>query len=357
MSLHNYIGIYKPDDGTWGISDQYVILDSWEKIEDSDISSGQLKFSFGLKQPTAKSILGVNADLSNVIEAQIGTFYLPSIPILPYILNDNADELGNPLPVPDPNRPRMSMNVAVPEQVTLIGSSQSMACFSGRLGIEMQELNTQSIIGLNGTRYHFEMEAELAPLLNNVIVSPISTCWSKFIFTEPITSIPKLTINIKNPDEGIFLPPDVLYNVTPFIAANSTGQPVISFRITKQNHNILVNDRIFIRFVDFTNGESDPLFKKVDKETNKIEGFLVGMDGTTVIDKNYIMSSTIEETTIRTNPEINIWDIVQTNPTKYYIGKVLSSATRVNICIAKNRIRIPIRFRKVVTKLTNYKSA
>ena len=82
------------------------------------------------------------------------------------------------------------------------------------------------------------------------------------------------------------------------------------------------------------------------------------MEGTIVSNANYIMESAITPTLIRTNPEINLYDIVNTvyktvpdpnNPNnliqvpKYGIGTNLVSSTRVNIGIAKNRIRIPLK--------------
>jgi hypothetical protein len=101
------------------------------------------------------------------------------------------------------------------------------------------------------------------------------------------------------------------------------------------------------------------------------------MEGTIVSDPNYIMDSVITPTLIRTNPEINLYDIVNTvyktvpdpnspdpnNPNyiqvpKYGIGTNLISSTRVNIGIAKNRIRIPLKVRKIIKgRMTNYKGA
>jgi hypothetical protein len=355
--LVNAPGFNAPEFGTWGVSDQYVVLDSFEKVENSEISKGELIFNFGVKQPTANQIIGINAELANIIEVEISPFYLPSIPLLPYITNDAEDDTMTPLIVPDPTLPRLSINTAPPEQITLIGSSQSMACFGGRLAVEFKDCDTQSIIGLNGTRFHFEMQAELSTFLNNVIVTPVKSAWDRFVFTEPHSSLTKLTVNIKNPDDGIFLPPDVLYNVDPIISQNSSGQPVLAFRITRQNHDILTNDRIFIRYIDLTNGMNDPIFRNIDKWLNSVDGHLVGMEGTTVVDKNYLASNQVVTTEIRLNPDLNLYDVTQSNPARYSVGTVLSSASRVNICIAKNRIRIPLRFRKVLNKFTNYKSA
>lgn len=342
----------------WGVSDQYIVLDSFEKVENSNISNGELVFNFGFQRPTASNTIGINGTLNNVIEFQIGAFYIPSVPLLPFITNDNQDTNFTPLEVPNKQLPRLTINTGTPEVYNAIGSNQSMACYGGRLAVEFKGENAQGIIGLNGSKFHFEMQANLSFTLTNVIVTPLPHGWDKFSFTQPIRDISRMTVVIKNPDDGIFLPPDVLYGVVPFIDQNGIGQPVLAFRVSRQNHDILVNDRIIIRSVNFSGGENDPIFKLVDEWVNNIDGHLVGQQGTSVIDPNYLMKSEVVETTIRMNPDVNLYDIVQSNPTRYYVGKVLSSSTRINICIAKNRIRIPLKLRKIVLgQQTNFKSA
>ena len=261
----------------WGVSDQYVILDTFEKLEDSNTSNGELKFNFGFQQPTYNNIIGINGTLTKIIEVQIASFYLPSVPLLPYITNDAYNINGVPVYPPNSSLPRLTTNTAKPEVYNAIGTSQSMACFGGRLGIEFKEMNAQSNIALAGTRFHFEMQANLAFTATNVIVSPLAHGFDKVFFTDPIRSLTNLTVNIKNPDDGIFLPPDVLYNVSAFIDRNSNGYPVLAFRIVNQNHDILVNDRIYFLSTDFSDGENDISWKNIDIFMNSLEGMLVGM--------------------------------------------------------------------------------
>jgi hypothetical protein len=376
--MSNSSGSNKPPIENWGISDEYLILDSFEKLESSNTRQGEMVFNLGIKYPTSNQVTGINNDLTNIIEFEIGSFYMPPIPLLPYITNDNVDPVTLVLgPVPDRTLPRLIINTSdIVQTGNNFGQANSMACYGGRLGIEIKESNDQSIIGLSGTRMHFEMQGKVSEYGNNIVANPLSTPWGKYTFTEPILNLSKLTVTIKNPDVGIFLAPDVLYNVTPTIVASNKGYPILAFRITKQNHNIAVGDRIVIRTTDFTHGEGE-YFKYIDKYINKAEGHIVGMEGTIVSDPNYIMDSVITPTLIRTNPEINLYDIVNTvyktvpdpnspdpnNPNyiqvpKYGIGTNLISSTRVNIGIAKNRIRIPLKVRKIIKgRMTNYKGA
>lgn len=343
--------------GEWGISDQYIVLDSFEKLENSNTKKGELKFNLTTGRTTGNQKIGVSSDLFKIIEVQIGEFYLPTIPKLPYVTNHAEDSFNIPITVPNLNMPRLSINNAIPQENTsLVGSSQSMACFGGRMSVEFSETKDQSIFGINNNRFHFELQAEPSNYLNNVKIYPIPD-WNIFYFTKPINNLDSLTVNIRSPDTGIFLPPDVLYNVEVFISQNGSGQPVIAFSVSKQNHDIVVNDRVFIRSIDLTNGENDPLFSRYDEWLNDESGHLVGIDGTTSTSADHIMDTSIYPTIIRLNPDPNLYDIVQSNPSRYYIGKVLKSATRVNLAIAKNRIRIPLRFRKVLSEVTNFKDA
>jgi hypothetical protein len=344
----------KPDT-PWGISDVYVVLDSFEKIETSNTRNGELKFNLGSSRYTQNQVIGMSGDLYRIIDAKIGAFTMPVAPKLPYITNDNVDQYGVPQAVPNSDLPRLTENGAPPEDNTnLTGSSQSTVAFGGRLSLEMVETNAQSIIGLNNTNFHFELVATNATYLNQIEVEPIRG-WETFEFTKPINSLTNLTVNIRNPDTGVFLSPDVLYNVEPFITENTAGIPVLAFRVKRQNHNLTISDQVYIRYTDFTNGESDTIFQKYDKWINDTRGHLIGI-GTTSSSGDTIMDTIPSETVIRLNPDLNLYDIVQSNPTKYYVGKVLTSATKINIAIAKNRIRIPIRFRRILNEITNYKN-
>lgn len=341
----------------WGISDQYFMLDSWAKLESSDISNGELSFNLALQTGTEVGVVGIEDLLEDVIEMELYSFGLPSVPLLPFITNDIADNVnGTPNIVPNTQLPRLTTNTSVPEVINTIGSAQSMACFGGVLSIGIRELDPQSTIGFQNVRYHWLCQTELSSFLTNVQVVPLLGR-EIFTFTKPIRDVSKMTVLIRNPDTGIMLLPDVLYGVTPRIVLNSNHDPVLEFYVPNQNHNILAGDRIFFDSIDLTNGESDPLFDVIDRWINKKSGHLVGLEGSTSIDPNFLTSGTIVPSTIRLNPDINLKDLAYINPDKYSAGTVLTSATRVNILIAKNRVQMPIRMRKVVPYRTNFKEA
>ena len=333
-------------DDNWGISDQYFVLDSWAKIESSNITTGELKFNTALQSAT-----------------ELYQFFLPSVPLLPYITNDNANNPdGTPRPVPDSQLPRLTINSSTPAVIDTIGSAQSMACFGGLVSIDIVELESQSTIGLNNAKYHWLCQTELSSFLTNVVVNPLLGR-EIFSFTKPIRDVTNMTVRLRNPDTGIMLLPDVLYGVTARIARNSSNEPVIEFYISTQNHNIIAGDRIFIDSINLSNGMGDPLFLKIDQYLNRPEGHLVGIEGSTSIDPNYLITGQLVKSSIRLNPDINLKDLAYINPNKYsppaqgQEGIPLVSATRINILIAKNRIMLPLRMRKILPYKTNYKSA
>lgn len=341
----------------WGISDQYIILDSFQKSETSDISNGELRFNLAVQGGGIGEVVGINDQLNDIIEMEIFKFFLPSVPLLPFRSNDIADVNGIPQQLPDSQLPRLTVNTEVPEVINTIGSAQSMACFGGKLALLIRELDAQSTVGLNGVRFHWELETELSAFLTNVSVVP-SIGREIFTFTRPIRDVSGMTLILRNPDVPIMLTPDVLYGVTPRIATNAdTNEPVLEFYIADQNHDILAGDRIFIATSNIADGESDPLWIKYDRWLNDPNGHLVGIDGSTSVDPNLLQLGVVTPSTIRLNPDLNLKDIVYSNDTKYTVGMELKSFSRINIYLAKNRIRIPIRMRKVVPYTTNYKEA
>lgn len=341
----------------WGISDQYIILDSFQKLETSDISNGELKFNLAVQGGGIGEVVGINDQLNDIIEMEVFKFFLPSVPLLPFRVNDIADVNGVPQQLPDSQLPRLTVNTEVPEVINTIGSAQSMACFGGKLALLIRELDAQSTVGLNGVRFHWELETELSAFLTNVSVVP-SIGREIFTFTRPIRDVSGMTLILRNPDVPIMLTPDVLYGVIPRIATNAdTNEPVLEFYIAGQNHDILAGDRIYISTSNIADGESDPLWIKYDRWLNDPYGHLVGIDGSTSVDPNLLQLGVITPSTIRLNPDLNLKDIVYSNDTKYTVGMELKSFSRINIYIAKNRIRIPIRMRKIVPYRTNYKEA
>jgi hypothetical protein len=111
--MSNSSGSNKPPIENWGISDEYLILDSFEKLESSNTRQGEMVFNLGIKYPTSNQVTGINNDLTNIIEFEIGSFYMPPIPLLPYITNDNVDPVTLVLgPVPDRTLPRLIINTS-----------------------------------------------------------------------------------------------------------------------------------------------------------------------------------------------------------------------------------------------------
>lgn len=86
-------------DATYGISDQYMTLDSFEMIEESRPQKGVLKWNFMVQGVTGNQRIGVKDKMDTIIEMQIGCFCIPQPLPVPYVVNpsDGASTLALPV--------------------------------------------------------------------------------------------------------------------------------------------------------------------------------------------------------------------------------------------------------------------
>ena len=297
---------------TWGISDQYVILDSFQKTEDSNTKQGELNFNFMIQGVTANQRIGVKDKIDTVIEIEVAPFCIPLLKTIPYITNDPREISSLPLLVENSGDPGGGS----------LDSPLTQLPYCGRVTLEFKQLSLQSYSDDRGVRHHFEFESSMAPTGDRLLLRPLRR-FEKYTFTDPIKDIHGLTAIFRNPDIPINFSPDCYYEVT--VSISQTPDNFLQFNII--NHCLEENDRIIIK--KFKSGD-----QVVDRYINRMEGLIIGSGGLTT-------------DSFRLNPDVGVEQLG--NP-----GDRIAANTRIVVCVMRNRIRIPLRMRRVIQRLTNY---
>lgn len=308
----------------YGVSDQYLILDSFEKVETSRPDLGELQFNFMVQGVTRNQNIGVKDELNTIIEMQVSEFDVPVLPL--------DDFTGASLLLASPGLSVLGLAANGPLPTgDAVTSPMSQIPFGGRVTMYLKEIGLQSFSDADNRRHHFEFISELDG--DRLKLRPLRGGES-FIFTDPIKDIHGVTLCFYNPGTLLRFPPDCIFNAR---ASADAGQ-LLQFTFTDPTNliNLAVGDRIFIR--RFSTGNS-----LLDAYVARNEGHLVGAGGW------FVSAPTPSGTSvrIRLNPDVSV--------AAYYAANApITSTSAISIRIAKNRIRVPMRFRRVIGRLTNY---
>lgn len=322
----------------YGVSDQYMILDSFEKVEGSRVNQGEFQFNFMVQGSTRDQNIGVKDTLDTVIGIQACEF---CVPLLAF---DDFTVAGLGLLFPGLPAGALVANGALPTTGDDVTNPQSQTPFCSRITMYLKEIGLQSYSDADNRRHHFEFDASVAGAAvapatgDRLQLTPLRNS-EYYLFTEPIQDIHGLTVCFYNPGNPIKFPPDVLYGVTAFTNLN-----LITFRYIDQTNlvNVAVGDRIYI--TGFTS--RNPL---LNNYIGRKEGHIVGTAGWAITGPTTFGGSTTLE--FRLNPDVDA-SLFTPNPVDPDL--TIPSSTQIDVRIAKNRIRIPLRFRRVVDRLTNY---
>ena len=194
------------------IKDTYIYFDSIAKKSTlDDLANGRI--TWDLVQ------LNQNTPLENIIEMEIGSFYIPQIP--------------TPLTYPQ-------------------------YYFYERINLLLEEPQAQSIRAQNSVRFHWELD--LTPAGVSRKATPVN---QKFIFQRPFRDISDATFVFRAPLKNVAFQPDVLTFTS--VAASSPAQIV-----TTPPHQIPIADIVTVYISDFVSNNS-----VVDDRINNPDGFLV----------------------------------------------------------------------------------
>lgn len=357
--------------GTYGISDQYLILDTAVKLRESAVDRGEFRWNFMVQGVTGDEVIGVKDKIDNVIEIQVGSFNIPNLPEVPYVLapppvtptgtdqlvlvrnNNNALPPYSPTLVPNlglgPGQypaPQLVPTATAPAPsvvIPWIHNPYTQVPFFDRFTIQIREAGLQSYSDRNGARHHYDFAISSPPAVlgmspNMLLARPQSgKLWDTFIFTDPLNNIHGITLVFRNPDIPIRFLPDCLYDVS--IESDSVAAPPQApgpfLRVNAPDHNLNTGDRIFI--TGFKSGNP-----KLDAFMNRPEGLVAAGNPSAPA---LLPGAPIGGAYFWTDPAVSIMDLTVQVP-------VLPQTATV--CIAKRRMRIPIRLRRVVDRRTNY---
>lgn len=288
----------------WGVSDVYFLLDSHEKTLDSRPGQGRLRFNLGVLGESDTRMIEVRSPLSGLIELQVSPFCLPLLADFTY--TSNASHGTGGLPV-----------LAAPSG-TLPTVSQTAHC--GRVTLYFPELGRQARTSPAGP-YHFEFRAAVAADGARLELTPVEGC-DTFVFTDPIRDVKELTAVFRGPDLPLELPADVLHGVA---LASTLTAGFFDLDPRGQSHNLAPGDLFFVRRA----ATADPV---LNRYLNRAKGLVAG-------------PATAADGNVDFDPRIGT---AGSAPPPY------ASATAIDLYISKNRVRLPLRARRLVDRLTNY---
>ena len=347
----------------YGISDQYIILDSFLKLRESAIDRGEFRWNFMIQGVTGDDVIGVKDKIDNVIEIQLGSFSMPILQDVPYstvstitaftgvdqvIFYHNNTNANNTPPTLVPNAspygqypPGLLTPTAITTPTTLtpwIHNPYSQLPFFGRFTIQLREAGLQSYSDRNGARHHYEftLASPMGVISSNpnmlLALPQCGSQWDTYIFTDPLKDVHGLTLVFRNPDIPINFLPDCLYEVE--IETDGSAPPGAFLRVNAPGHKLNMGDRIFIN--GFKSGNA-----LLDTYVNRPEGLVAAGDPNIPLNAGVLITGDY----FWTDPAIGISNLINQAP---------ALPQRVTVCIAKRRMRIPVRLRRVVARLTNY---
>lgn len=316
-----------------GFHDVFVILDTFRKSQSSRPEAGVFIFDIIPQNYTREHVLGITKDLTNVVEMQINSFQLAS---LPRIITQNQYDTGTSV-----------LNSLDP---VLTGAQNSVLQTDGseEISIYVEETGTQSVSNCYGRdiiRYNFQLYitqnilfdthsvlTSLNPAPRDVTTNPIrnrtiqsNNYMDTYRFQEPTHLDRRLSLTFRDPDAPLVFLPDVYYNVearyVTCLDPSLNPIPLPGARAYLvyliNNHRLQVGDVITIK--DSNNNFVGPAKTLVGPSYD------VTYAGTTILAAN----------------------VMFTNPTTYNTAE--SSAGFFTIYVHTRRMRIPMRFRKLVT--------
>jgi hypothetical protein len=281
---------------TFGVSDNYLILDSFTKSLSSSMQNGELAWNIQIQGSTNldQNIIGSRNLLGNVIEIELGTFSLPLLQEVTYpldgptpikitnmtLIQNNATASSDfnlapylqPEQIPSEAPPSLppSASLSTP-QIPWLNNPLTQTPFGGQITIQIKEAGTQAYNGGNTTSFHhfiYQLQYDTvsngtSPNLINAV--PVNNL---FIFTEPIIDFPSISLVFRNPDNTIVFEPDII-NCKIYCDFTNPINGKYFLSIVYENHNLLTDDRIYLK--KFNSG-----YNYLDNYMNSQNGLLVG---------------------------------------------------------------------------------
>jgi len=346
--------------------EQYVMLDSFVKVKNSATEAGEYQWVFNTQGQTLDEAVGIIGTLDNIIQVQIGTFYIPIPEDAVYmdrriesygtiaLVQNNTSPIGEPptLIRQDGNYGQYTYSIlydGATYKFPWPNNPFTQIPFANKISIQIKEASLQSYAGFNNVRYNFEFLAMHNNRINGnpnfVQVKPVNGArWDEYNFNTPLRNINTFTLVFRNPDHPINFEPDVMYRSFISLVADP-NPPLGSYLVvtTQFTHKLCAGDRIYIRNFSpsLPNGTTNQLFPnylvnyilRADGHTANaiIPGFGLSLDPAVTIPN---------PTDFGLDPAIKILAPIDPNIT-------ISLPGLVDIYIAKRRIRIPMKIKSI----------
>jgi len=283
---------------TFGISDNYLILDSFTKSGASNLEKGEFCWNLQINGTTNtdQKVVGSRYSLDNIIAIELGSFTIPILKEVQYpeltILNSNNIELIqnnsiqnsinlnpvlqiNQIPIQAP--PNLLITDDNPSNlVPWLNNPLTQTPFDGVITIQVKEAGGQAYNGGHTSEiHHFIYQIQYnnsttGTSPNAAKAVPMFDKSNLYIFTEPILHFHSISLVFRNPDFPINFEPDIINCKIEVDFTNAIGNNYY-LSLKCENHNLLTGDRIYIK--NFNSGISN-----LDYYINSQSGLLVGFE-------------------------------------------------------------------------------
>jgi hypothetical protein len=370
-----------------GVSDQYIVLDSFLKLSTSNTAAGEFQWNFMVQGVTGAEVVGVHDRIDTVIEMQFGGILMPPLPPRPYggrppaaaaINGLKLLQNNNVITPPAGGQPAMSFGASPATGETNIARASSWTfdpqsqLALGQFTIQVAEAGLQSISDFAGARHHLDYcvwidsrrphaygyTTALGPSPTGTDVAPMALYAAPlnftgansdtYTFTEPLKDVHGIALRFRGPDSPLAFDPDCYYNVV----MRTDAAFNVYFTVDAPN-GLNVGDRVLIR--NFSSGNA------------ALNAALGGVGGAVVTGAAPMaappynpaaLGSPIAPTAPAAGGLSTFTYYFDPCPNVQQLGMPASSAiaTGVTVCVLKLRMRVPVRLRRVVQRLTNYKN-
>ena len=371
-------------DAPHGSSNQYVILDSWVKdLGRSNVTQGVLSWNFMVQGVSGDQNVGVTDVVDTVVEMQIGAFTIPAVfPGSSVIIN------GGPGGVENSAYPLLALGYEVfvpPDPSAVIAYTFNNFPYIGRITIEVREIGLQSISQNGGIRYHFE--ADVVPIfpaqgtLSTALGTPIVNIanpypvglrvvplpgFDTYIFTDPIKDIHGVSLVFRAIERPILLPPDVIigaqvftsFSIWPYLGL------ILPCTTLKEASALLAYFNYALGLTQIVITGASTGNAPIDNWLNQAPSLIsnpppgtspaIAINTIDYIDMESQGINNVTSPMITLSPQVGIKPLVPTAPVVSDGIQIVPMSQPMTVRFTTARIRVPMRFKRMVQRLTNY---
>ena len=333
----------------YGISDVYVVLDT-NLAARRDPRRGEFYFAFGVGMQSGRDKIGIRESIRTLIQVDVEEFCTG----IPPRIDVDEDSTGVLTLVANTATidPRAADEIVGP-------SSQMAHC--PRVTMLFDGLGAQSFSDFRSRHHHFEFsaiaEGDGVRASERMRLTPIV---DRYVLTEPHQDLHELTVRFFSPDEPLNLPPGIITSVQLFALDRGgvfylhiVGNELEDDHRTALDFTSLLasGDRIYLDNVNIDPGVVTNA-GAINQFLSRPEGHIVGAPGTITAPGVPSVGGVTSNSRFELDPTI---DMTSTSAiAAEQLLPLTAGSESVRLRIAKNRLRIPVRFRTIVDRLTNY---